>query len=511
MLTQELVYLVNAGNDPGMSAIANDHSFPALGVLALGTWLQAKIPDIKVVVRDGGVMANEAIIAEIARLRPGLVGVSALCTSYQSSLEIAQAAKDCGAKVVLGNDQASQLSRKILRNRPYVDFVLGSEYGERPLELLVRALRGEPIDLSRIPDLTYRQGGDICGFDYDTDRGLLSIVQTPAYDVKRRDTALDMFPIPDRSLYPDSHWQSYLDNYLDKFAALHGVPVTGVTTMNRARGCSRSKEAIKCKHCDMLLDIAFSSPEMFWAEVRQAHAQVGANVFYEVCDSFSSFPRLAERIARARPADLGFEPQFFVYCQAIDLVRSSDMARRLKDMGVFRVNIGLESGCDVTLNHMKGAHDTVAVNYRALQLVKEQGIHVYGSFVLGTDPETPATLGETVRWVKRIIDEELIADVEAQPILPLPNNYYGRRLASSALLESAERELDWPWDTDELAHRYIDAFSGVSYGQIIEAANEIRAYARAANLNFGSGVSRAEKYQQNATDLVPARERLRQA
>ena len=36
------VYLVNAGNDPGFASIANDATFPALGVLALGTWLKKR-------------------------------------------------------------------------------------------------------------------------------------------------------------------------------------------------------------------------------------------------------------------------------------------------------------------------------------------------------------------------------------------------------------------------------------------------------------------------------------
>ena len=62
MVNIDLVYLVNAGNDIGMSSIANDHSFPALGVLALGTWLKNHVPDIEVVVRDGGVIGNGDIM-----------------------------------------------------------------------------------------------------------------------------------------------------------------------------------------------------------------------------------------------------------------------------------------------------------------------------------------------------------------------------------------------------------------------------------------------------------------
>jgi radical SAM superfamily enzyme YgiQ (UPF0313 family) len=493
MANKDLVYLVNAGNDTGMSSIANDHSFPALGVLALGTWLKEYVPDVEVVVRDGGVVGNEEIVQEIERIKPGIVGVSVLSTSYQNSLEIALHAKELGAHTIFGNDQASQLSRKILEKRPYVDFVVGSEYGEKSLELLVRSLRGEAIGFDEIPDLTFRTNGDIAGFDYEKDKGLLSIVSSPLYKTKSRKTALDIFPVVDRTLFPtETHWKKYLENYMDRFSGLHeGEEVTGVTTMNRARGCSRAKDP--CSFCDMLLDVSFSSPEKFWEEVQEAYKQVGANVFYEVCDSFSSFPGLIDGIVRTKP-DLDFDPKFFVYAQAIDLVRKPELVEQFKQMGVFRVNIGLEAGSDRTLQHMKGRYDSVDTNYGALQMLHNAGIHVYGSFVLGSDEETPETLRETVGWAKKIMREELIADVEAQPLLPLPQNRQGRKLQASGLLPAEMQNTDWPWDTDRIAQIYIDNFSGVTYQDVLSAAREIRDCAKEHRLNYGSGVSREEKY-----------------
>ena len=493
VVKNNLVYLVNAGNDPGMSAIANDYSFPALGVLSLGTWLKQQIPDLEVMVRDGGVHPQKEILEDIEKHRPSLVGISVLSTSYQNALQIAQAAKDSGASTVFGNDQAAQLSQKILLNRPYVDFVVGSEYGEESLELLIRHLNGEDISLLSIPHLTYREGEQIKGFEYQRDKDLLSITLSALNKSKGRRTALDVYPIVDRTLFPKEHWDTYLKNYLSKFAGLHSSKVTGVSTMNRARGCSRQGRDI-CKHCDMLLDISFSSPQMFWEEAKAAYQQVGANVLYEVCDSFSSFGKFVKEVAESKPRDLGFDPQFFVYAQARDLVRRPELGRQLKEMGVFRVNIGLESGCDQTLQHMKGPQDSVRTNYLALQLMKSQGIHVYGSLVLGTEVETPRTLRETVDWTKRIIDEELVSDVEAQPILPLPNNYYGRKLMEKGLFLDGPTS-DWPIDTDRISKLYVDRFSGVSYKSAIDAVREIREYANAKGINFGSGVSREEKYK----------------
>ena len=502
MTTDSSFYLVNAGNDCTMASVSNDYSFPALGVLALGTWLRQKMPDLEVTVRDGAVRSVEQIVHEIQKQKPVLVGVSTLCTSYQNSLTIARAAKDCGAQVVFGNDQASQTSRLILENQPTVDYVIGAEYGELPLELLVRHIRGEEVALECIPSLTYRLNDSVVGFDFEKHKHLLSITSPfSGYRelleargiIAKRQNALDIFPIVDRTLYPSDHWEAYLRNYNARFAKLHASPVTGVTTMNRARGCSRQDDD-KCKHCDMLLDISQSSPELFWEEVRAAHAQVNATSFYEACDSFSSFPHLIEKIVCAKPRNLGFDPEFYVYAQAIDLANHPERIDLLKEMGVFRINMGLESMSNKTLKHMKGEKDSVDINSRAIQLLKDKNINVYASFVLGSEAETSVTLHETVTGVCDLIKGGYLCDAEAQPVLPLYGNYQGRQLNEQGLMTIDPAHPDWPLNVEELSQVYINTFSGVSHQDCVDAAKEIRRVAKEHRINFGSGVSQEGSY-----------------
>ncbi|WP_446919838.1 hypothetical protein, partial [Klebsiella pneumoniae] len=108
---------------------------------------------------------------------------------------------------------------------------------------------------------------------------------------KNRRGAMDIFPITDRTLYPVEVWDKSRQNYMVNFGLLHtDKEPSGVTIMNRVRGCGRAGDNSKCKHCDMLLDIAFSSPSIFWEEVVTANKQMGAELFYEVCDSLTSFP-----------------------------------------------------------------------------------------------------------------------------------------------------------------------------------------------------------------------------
>jgi len=92
-----------------------------------------------------------------------------------------------------------------------------------------------------------------------------------------------------------------LSNYLNACGELHtGEEITGVTTMNRVRGCSRARNP--CSFCNIFtLDPQFSTAKIFWDEVVTANKQVNANVFYEVCDSFSSFPKHIDTILEAQP------------------------------------------------------------------------------------------------------------------------------------------------------------------------------------------------------------------
>ncbi|EIM72649.1 Fe-S oxidoreductase [Nitratireductor aquibiodomus RA22] len=489
------IYIVNAGNDPKFASISNDGCYPALGVLALGTWIKKNIPEVDVVVRDGQVFPLVEILDEIQQLRPFVVGVSVLATSYENALAIAGAAKKIGAYTVFGNDQVAQLSGYILERREEVDFVVCSEYGEKPFELLIRCLLNGSPSLEEIPEIAYRQAGSIRGFDYVANRDSLSILKSPHYMAQSRKNALDIFPIVDRTLYPITHWHRYRENYLRRFAHLHTEgEVTGVTAINRARGCSRANENIKCKFCDMLLDISFSSASIFWQEVEQAHEEMGATIFYEVCDSLTSFPPYIRSLVEAKPESLGFEPKFFVYAQAIDIVRTPDLPKLLRELGVFRVNIGLESGSDPTLKHLKGQHDSVETNYAAVKMLRAEGIHVYGSFVLGSDVETQKTLRETTDWAKKLLDENLLVDLSVQPLAPLPHNLYGKRLKADGVVDALRLAADEPWPIDGLAKIYIDSYSGVSYEDTLQCSVEVLEYARHRGVTAGSGASSAEKY-----------------
>lgn len=499
------VLLVNSGTDAHVSSIANDGTFPALGVVSLGTALRKLLPEIDVVAIDGQVATMDEVLQVLKSFKPDMVGVSALSTSYRNSIRLLEESKTTGAVTVLGNDQAAAKAPQIMAHQEAVDFLCTADVGEFVLPALIDALRGNR-DLASVPKLWYRQGVSARLSDAQDE-----IPRRPHSDRRGAITAnvLDAIPIPDRTLMPQANWDRYLDNYLTRYGRLHAnEEITGVTTINRARGCARVKHP--CHFCGIAdLTLRFSSAEVFWADVRRGQQQVDASIFYEAFDSMSSAPRGLEELAAAKPDDIG-DPHFFVYNQAAETTpRVVDLYRRI---GVYRVNMGLESGDTRMLKLLKGQRDSLENNKRAANLLKEAGILIYGSLVLGGPGETIESLENTIAFAQWLIDNDMMAALEAQPLYPEFTALTGTWMMNPDLARKAAAEKGFRIedpdllermpnkygpsdlvDFDEASKDWNRIFSTASWDEVTQATEVIRELARKNGTAYGSAfVSRNE-------------------
>ena len=100
----------------------------------------------------------DEIEAEIAELRPDVVGISSLFTPYyREAIEVAaRVKKNLKATVVMGGSHASAVPESLLAS-PHVDFVIRGE-GERAFVEFLRHLKGEK-SLDQVPNLSYRKDG----------------------------------------------------------------------------------------------------------------------------------------------------------------------------------------------------------------------------------------------------------------------------------------------------------------------------------------------------------------
>ncbi|MHC2484653.1 B12-binding domain-containing radical SAM protein [Rhizobium leguminosarum] len=487
------ILLVNVGMDTDVSAIANDGSFPALGVVSLATVLRRDHPEIDVIAIDGQVTPRQEVEALIHSFAPELVGFSVLGSSFKNSLYLAEVAKSRGAVTVFGNDHAAALGRQIMKRRPMVDFICTADIGEFAFSALVDFLKGGRA-ITAVPRLMYRVGDEIRHNDL------------PEVNYVRPDGSfsyvLDTIPIPDRTLLPQHNWSAYLNSYLSRYGTLHADEIiTGVTTMNRARGCARAKNP--CNFCGIAdLTPRFSSPAFFWEDVRRGISDVSASIFYEAFDSFSSAPRWIEDLVRAKPKDVG-DPRFFVYTQAAET--NARIVTLYKELGVYRVNMGLEAGDTGMLKRLKGSRDSLEKNQEACILFKEAGLPIYGSLVLGGQGETYESLANTIDFAKWLIDNDMMAALEAQPLYPdfgaltgrwLTNPWEARQAAvrqdfsilNDRLLDSMPAkygdtdEIDF----DEISYEWNQIFCHVSWEDLLLATAEITGYAAKHNTVAGS-------------------------
>lgn len=90
--------------------------------------------------------------------------------------------------------------------------------------------------------------------------------------------------------------------------------------------------------------------------------------------------------------------RFTCSCRANEVDR--ELAGMLARLGVVSVGMGLESGSDRTLHYLKGTTISVARNTEAITALKDAGVAVNASFVIGSPGETSEQIRETYKFIR---------------------------------------------------------------------------------------------------------------
>ena len=400
------MFLVNSGNDPGIGGNANENAYPPLGIVSLATALEIEFGDLlALTLIDGQVDTTSAIIASIEAHCPDIVGISMYSTSTRNTIAIATAAKAVGATVILGNDHAAMNHREILSKVTEVDFISLNDIGEETLVGLVKHLL-DPANnpSSAVPLLAFRN-----------QEGIQNTIVASSF---RPGRSLDRIASPNRLLLPTRYWDEYTRRFhgqARKIPRFRGDE--RVTTINRARGCAQM--AAPCRYCGIMdLSIRYSSANSMWADVAAAREQIGASVFYEAFDSASSGKQILRSWLRDRPKELE-DTYFKMYAQAFE--SDEDRVQVFKDLNVFCVNMGLDSGDDQVLKLLKGDKHSLDGNKKAVELYSKAGIEVYTSFVLfglGDYASTEKSMKETLRFAEWLAKETSTVSFDAALMYP---------------------------------------------------------------------------------------------
>jgi anaerobic magnesium-protoporphyrin IX monomethyl ester cyclase len=295
-----------------------------------------------------------------------VVGISVDTSRYHVSLKIAGRAKAEGAAVVMGG--------------PHVSFMDGEALSSGVVDYVVRN-EGEYSFLSLVDYLSGRR-------PFDAVRGVSHIVdgvctRTPDAPFIQD---LDAMPFPARDLLP-------LDRYREK---MNGRLTTTLVT---SRGCP-----FNCHFCSssQFFGVRWRarSTESVLEEMELLYRKHQYRALSFVEDNFTFSPTRAVAIAEKIIAN-GWDLKWGAWSRVDTIVKHPDMVRIMARAGFTWTFVGFESGSQEVLDEY-GKKAVVKDALRAMRILKQNGVGVTGSFILGAPAETKDMMKETVRFAKAL-------------------------------------------------------------------------------------------------------------
>lgn len=315
---------------------------------------------------------NPAVLAGLLDdFRPDLVGVTSVAQSYCQALEIADLIKQSrhAPPVVFGGPHATFVASECLRrHHPSVDYVLLYDAETSIVELCaaLEASAGPPDDrdLRAVAGLCFRSaGGDV--------------LQTPPAPPLME---IDLLHRPDRSLFDMAPYLDY--DYETVVMTARGCPskCTFCSTTIAGRKARWNGAAHVCDELEEVIGLGFTS--IFFGD-----------------DTFSGDPRrtiaICEEMMRR---DLGI--RWTSNMRAQDA--KPPVMEAMREAGAYRVFMGFESiQKDVLRLVKKGATPERMVE--KARLVKEAGLELHASFIVGAPGDSDETLEATMDYI-RLLD-----------------------------------------------------------------------------------------------------------
>ena len=325
---------------------------------------------------------------EVRRLRPRLVGFQHYSLNTPEVMESAAAVKriDPAIAVVLGGPHPSALPAETLALIPGADFVIAGEV-EKSFPLLCGAVRGNASGFRDITGLAWREGGAVVKnpprFADDLDS-----LDFPAWDLMAT------------ARYPEAVQGVFFRNWpAAPIAATRGCP--HVCTF--CAGFTVTGRRVRARSAGNFLE-----------EVELLHGSYGVRELKIVDDNFTFHRDFVEEVCR-RLIERG--PHLTWNCpngMRMDKLDEGLLAL-MKRAGCYEVTLGIESGSDRVLEHMRKRLKTSDIR-RYVSMIQRAGLPVSGLFIIGYPAETREDIEKTMRFSRELG----LVRAEFNNFIPLP-------------------------------------------------------------------------------------------
>ncbi len=383
---------------------------PPLGLGYLASYLKKYLDFHDIAIVNTGDRTFQKIVAH----QPDIIGFTAYTAGYYDVLKLMQQVKErLDVPVLAGGPHITCLPDKLSK---FTDIGFIGEGEQTLLELIRLYLDKEqlsPGDLKKIDGLVFWDNGKL-------------FKTNPRELIK----PLDRIPFPDRDLFD-------MDYFLKPSQILMSNEYIRGTTMLTSRGCP-----FHCIYCHVSAKWGkprLHSPEYVVSEIEHLVRDYRVEGITMSDDLFvSSKTRIEKIINLMRQKKLLGKVRFLVDLRA-NMV-TEELIKMLKQMGVAKVALGLESGSEPILQYLKGTNVTVQDNINAVKILNKYGIGAYCCFMIGAPPETNEDIEKTRNLIKKILDMDTRNFCQLTVTTPLP----GTELWDYALQKRyINEDVDW--------------------------------------------------------------------
>lgn len=282
-----------------------------------------------------------------------------------------------------------------------VNYLMGGEI-DTVIGDLADCILNNKDGLENIPGIIYQRNGEFYKTSFDC-----------WYD------DLDSIPFPARELMKNE---------------LYPRPDTGepMATIQVSRGCPAG-----CTYCLTPIisgkAIRKRSVENIFAELEECYYKYGIKNFFFKADTFTIDSEWAKELCdKIIDSDLCGKIEFTANSRVKPL--DIDLLKKMKKAGCFMIAVGFESGNDETLKLIRKG-TTREDNLRALKLIKEAKLPLFGFFMIGFPWENKEDIINTLEFMFEI-DPDFIEVHIAMP-------YYGTELYSQCEQYGTIKSVAW--------------------------------------------------------------------
>ena len=346
---------------------------------------------------------------------PDVVGITGYISHVNIMKRYAKEAKEVNKKIVtiIGGVHAEDNPADF--ESPYVDYIIRAN-GIRTFIDILNKLEKDKNNTKT------NEGGNKSEIIGEEDE--IECIYVPGKKPPKKDTTFNY-------LYPD---RDKVNKYRSKYYYMFHRNCTLIKT---SFGCPYN-----CKFCfcRQIMDDQYFARDL--EDIVNELATIPETEIYIVDDDF-----LVGRERILKFCDLleqrGIEKKYLIYGRADYIAANEDVIKRFKEVGLRAVIVGLES-CDSKQLDDYNKRTNVAINEKAVGILKKYDVECYGTFILGLD-WTWDDFNALYKWIKKLG----LVFVNLQPLTPLRGTDIYEKYKPRFIVREDEYE---KWD---LAHLVV--------------------------------------------------------